>query len=224
MDVYIEMGKKKCFANAVEWPGWGRSGRDQAGALQALLAYAPRYARAIQPAGLDFHPPEDIGGLQVIKDVEGNASTDFGAFGVVPSEDIRPVSAGDLERFQALLCACWQTLEQTAEAAAGKELLKGPRGGGRELDGILRHVIESQAAYMGRIGVKFKVDPNAAMLVELRCGKQTVLDGLSAAARGELPERGPRGGVYWPPRYFVRTLTWHVLDHAWEIEDRVISK
>jgi hypothetical protein len=25
----------------------------------------------------------------------------------------------------------------------------------------------------------------------------------------------------WPPRYVVRRAAWHVLDHAWEIEDRI---
>jgi len=24
----------------------------------------------------------------------------------------------------------------------------------------------------------------------------------------------------WPARYAVRRLAWHVMDHAWEIEDR----
>ena len=41
------------------------------------------------------------------------------------------------------------------------------------------------------------------------------------AASGEMPERGPRGGVLWKPRYFVRRAAWHALDHAWEIEDRL---
>jgi hypothetical protein len=39
--------------------------------------------------------------------------------------------------------------------------------------------------------------------------------------RGELAERGPRGGIRWPARYYVRRAAWHVLDHAWEIEDRL---
>ena len=56
--------------------------------------------------------------------------------------------------------------------------------------------------------------------------------GRSRAARppfpgpGERPGRpgapppGPRGGKRWLPRYFVRRVGWHVLDHALEIEDR----
>ena len=51
--------------------------------------------------------------------------------------------------------------------------------------------------------------------------RKAILDALQAAVKGELPERGPRGGILWPPRYFIRRVAWHVLDHAWEIEDRV---
>jgi hypothetical protein len=37
-----------------------------------------------------------------------------------------------------------------------------------------------------------------------------------------VPERGPRGGAIWSARNYVRRIAWHVLDHAWEIEDKVI--
>ena len=50
---------------------------------------------------------------------------------------------------------------------------------------------------------------------------RAVLEALGAAARGEVPPRGPRGGVRWAPRYFVRRVVWHVLDHARELEDRL---
>jgi hypothetical protein len=54
----------------------------------------------------------------------------------------------------------------------------------------------------------------------MRLTRQAIMDALAAAARGEIPERGPRGGVIWPARYFVRRVAWHALDHVWEIEDR----
>ena len=50
--------------------------------------------------------------------------------------------------------------------------------------------------------------------------RQAILTTLSAAVRGEVPAREPRGGPRWTPRYFVRRLAWHELDHAWEIENR----
>jgi hypothetical protein len=43
-EVYVEAGKKKVFAGALDWPGWTRGGRDEHEALAALGAYAPRYA------------------------------------------------------------------------------------------------------------------------------------------------------------------------------------
>lgn len=57
---------------------------------------------------------------------------------------------------------------------------------------------------------------------EMRLTRQAIMDGLAASARGDIPERGPRGGARWPARYFVRRVAWHVLDHAWEIVDRAI--
>jgi len=40
--------------------------------------------------------------------------------------------------------------------------------------------------------------------------------------RGEIPHQGPRGGALWTPRYFVRRVAWHTVDHLWEIEDRIV--
>ena len=50
--------------------------------------------------------------------------------------------------------------------------------------------------------------------------REAILKAVAASAHGEVPERGPRGGVRWTARYFVRRDAWHVLDHTWEIEDR----
>jgi hypothetical protein len=47
-----------------------------------------------------------------------------------------------------------------------------------------------------------------------------VLEGLEHAVTDGIPARGPRGGKRWSAPYFVRRAAWHVLDHAWEIEDR----
>jgi hypothetical protein len=113
-----------------------------------------------------------------------------------------------------VLAACWQELDTAALAAAGKELRKGPRGGGRDLEGVLRHVREAQKGYLGSLGAKAGGDTVA----ELRA---MAVEALAASARGEFSEYGPRGGKRWPARYFVRRSAWHILDHVWEIEDRV---
>ncbi len=221
IDVYLEIGKKRTFAGAIDWPGWCRSGRDEASALQALVDYGPRYARVLRAARLGFQAPADVAAFSVVERLAGNMTTDFGAPGISPSADARPVADAELRRLQTVLKACWRTLDAAARAAEGKELRKGPRGGGRELDGIVEHVWRADVGYLSALGWKVeqsKTDDPGQSLDQTR---QAILNGLAAAAHGEIPARGPRGGVRWTPRYFVRRSAWHVLDHAWEIQDRV---
>ena len=222
LDVYLEIGKKRTFACAVEWPGWARIGRDEAAALQALLDYAPRYARALHAADIAFDAPASVTAFSVVERLPGNATTDFGAPDVPPASDTRPVDEVELQRLQWLLKAYWQAFDRVAQAAAGKELRKGPRGGGRDVEGITRHVIGAEQGYLARLAWKVNKDKAATLGDELAQTRQAVLDGLASAVQHGLPERGPRGGAIWTPRYFVRRVAWHVLDHAWEIEDRTL--
>jgi hypothetical protein len=97
-------------------------------------------------------------------------------------------------------------------------LRTGPRGGGRDLEDILRHVQEAEMGYLSRLG--WKVDLNDAT-DRLEQTRQSILHGVKASANGEIPAKGPRGGVRWTARYFVRRDAWHILDHVWEIEDRL---
>lgn len=221
MDVYLEVGKKKAFAGAIEWPGWCRSGGDEEQALQALCDYGPRYAAVLRSAVLEFQPPPDASAFSVIERLEGDASTDFGAPGKIPSSDARPVSDPDLRNLQLLLGACWQAFDSAARSAAGKELHLGPRGGGRDLEKIIHHVLEAEAAYHRRLGFKTDQQRDGDPFEELVRRRGMNLEALASAAHGELPSQGPRGGLRWPPRYYVRRSAWHVLDHAWEIEDRI---
>jgi len=217
IDVYLELGKKRTFAGAIEWPGWCRSGRDEHAALKALCDYGQRYAGVLRPAQLEFQAPADASAFAVIERLEGDATTDFGAPGRPPSSDTKLVDEAELRRFQDLLKACWQAFDAAASAATGKELHKGPRGGGRNLEGIVQHALGAEAGYLTRVGGKLmKGEEN-----DLGRNRQAILDALASAARGEVPAQGPRGGTRWTPRYFVRRLAWHVLDHAWELEDRI---
>ena len=221
MDVYLEVGSKKTFAGAVEWAGWCRSGRDAAAALQALLLYAGRYQGVLQGTGLVLAAPADVESLTIVQRLAGNSTTDFGAPAVALPGDAEPMDEAALKRALAILEACWRALDSVAELARGRELRKGPRGGGRELDGILRHVLGGEAGYLASLGWKFKEAAGADLDRELQRTRQAIRQGLAAAGRGELAERGPRGGIRWPARYYVRRSAWHVLDHAWEIEDRL---
>ncbi len=220
--VFLEVGKKRTFAGAIEWPGWCRSGHDEASALESLYHYASRYAAALGPSQMIFRPPASTEAFVVIERVAGNATTDFGAPGQLLSGDVESVDDAELQRFNELLKAFWRTFDTIAATAKGIALRKGPRGGGRDLDEIVRHVVEADIAYLARLGCKLDISGEANPDKVLRQTRQATLDTLAAAVHGEIPTQGPRGGMRWTPRYFVRRLAWHLLDHAWEIEDRII--
>ncbi len=114
LDVHLEIGTTRVFATAVEWPGWSRSGRDEDAAIDALLAYGPRYARALGAAAR---------GLSVAR----------AAPSVGPTADSVPIDESELERLVVLLRACWSAFDAAVESAVGVPLVKGPRGGGRDL-------------------------------------------------------------------------------------------
>jgi hypothetical protein len=222
IDVYLEIGDKRTFAGAIDWPGWCRIGRDEESALQALVDSGPRYADVLHAAKIAFQTPADISALVVVERLEGNTTTNFGAPDIAPSSDAQPIDDAELKRLQKLLKAYWKAFDATCAAAFGKELRKGPRGGGRDLEAIIQHVMGAEGGYLGALAWKRPKDEAADLSEALERTRQAVLEALAAAARGETPKRGPRGGKVWAPRYFVRRLGWHVLDHLWEIEDRVM--
>src|SRR5687768_1658737 len=99
--VYLEIGSKRTFAGAIDWPGWCRAGRDEAAALEALVAYAPRYAQVVRRADHKLAPPSDVSALEVIERLKGGSGTDFGAPGEAPSSDGQPLNQTDLERLES---------------------------------------------------------------------------------------------------------------------------
>jgi hypothetical protein len=222
MDIYLEIGKKKTFAGSIEWPGWCRSGRDDAFAVQALADYAPRYARVMKGQGIAFEVPADVSGFNVIERLRGTATTDFGAPEIAPASDDRPVNEAELQRQVHILRACWAAFDAAARGATGQELRLGPRGGGRDLDGIIRHALGADLSYLSRINLRAKLDEEADVTAERDRVWRLIHQGLESAVQNGLPESGPRGGKLWTPRYFVRRTAWHELDHAWELEDRII--
>ncbi len=133
------------------------------------------------------------------------------------------MSDAELERLSHILRACWAAFDDAVRAARGKELRKGPRGGGRELEGIARHVAEAEASYAQRTGLKFswnELTREPDVEAVLAASHEKVLEALAAVAVIGMPPPGPRGGARWPARYFARRVAYHVVDHAWEIEDR----
>jgi hypothetical protein len=219
--VALEVGKTRTFASALDWPGWTRIGRDEAAALDALLAYGPRYQRAIRSAQLSFQAPTHLDAFEIAERLPGGSATDFGAPNVAPTADAAAVDAAELERLQRILSACWKTFAEVVASASDRPLRKGPRGGGRTVVQITDHVIESHYSYLRRIYWREpheKVDDVSAMIQAVDLADEQA---LAFATSDEMPTAGPRGGALWQPRYFVRRAAWHILDHTWEIEDKL---
>jgi hypothetical protein len=221
--IYVEVGSKRTFATAVEWPGWSRGGRNEAEAVAALAAYGDRYAAVVTAAGLKLAPPKDPAGFEVVKRVKGNATTDFGVPAIGIPSDGAPLPKAEVERLVRILVACWSAIDRAAKNARGVELRKGPRGGGRDLDKIVEHVAGAEEMYMTKLGARApKTAGNRPF--PPKDAREAILAALRATALG-LPVAEPsRVKSLWTPRYFVRRAAWHVLDHAWEIEDRVMRR
>jgi hypothetical protein len=219
-DVYLEMGRKRVFAGVLEWPGWCRSGRTDEEALQALTDYGPRYVRVLGRAGEGLKPPEEPAGLCVAERLAGDATTDFGVPGGIPSFDRRPIDRDEQERLVRLLRACWRAFDGSARAAVGVELRKGPRGGGRDLDKMVNHVLEADQAYLRQVGGRYRAPTTPDPSAEMKAVRAQVIQALRDRVVGKPPAPSRRTSPLWPPRYAVRRSAWHALDHAWEIQDR----
>jgi hypothetical protein len=216
--VYLERGAKRTFAGAMDWPGWCRSGKTEGEALEALLAYATRYAKVAKAAKVPFTPPADDK-VAIVEKLKGGGGTDFGVPGEAPSQDGDPLKGKELRRQQALLKASWKAFDAAARSAKGRTLKTGPRGGGRTVAKMTGHVLEAEVAYLGMLGSRF--DSKAAKADEMASVRRTATAALRARAEGK-PVADPRNTKRpWSPRYFIRRSAWHALDHAWEIEDRL---
>ncbi len=204
--VYLEVGGKRTFASAADWPGWCRSGKDEQAALAALAAYAPRYAPVAKLARAPF--PVAAAGFKVVERLQGNATTDFGAPGVAAKDESNPLTPKQAARMRDLLEACWTYLDNVIGKAPAA-LRKGPRGGGRDRDAMFDHVLGAEMEYAKRIGVRQK-QPDGKDKTAVRAFRKAVLDGFTNPNREEK----------WAVPYAARRTAWHALDHAWEIEDR----
>jgi hypothetical protein len=210
--VYLELGSKKVFACSVDFPGWCRSGKTEEQALEALADYAPRYAEVAKQAKVAF-PARPGERFEVVERVEGSGATDFGIPHEVVASDAEPLTARQAARQVELVKAAWAVLDRTAERSPA-ELRKGPRGGGRDRDKMLDHVLGAEAAYARQLGIK-RPQPRLGDTAAIKALRDDIVEALRGASDGS--PLTPKG---WPPRYAARRIAWHVLDHAWEMQDR----
>lgn len=210
--VGVEQGAKRVFAWALDWPGWCRSGRTEEQALETLASYLPRYQAVARQARIAL-PAGAAERLSVVERVEGSGATDFGVPHEITAADREKLDADEARRRARLVSAAWRVFDQVV-AGAPAELRKGPRGGGRDRDKMVGHVLEAEAAYARTLGIKLPAP---------ELGDREAIEGLRKRILAVLRE--PSGGEPltpkgWPLRYAARRIAWHVLDHAWEMQDR----
>jgi hypothetical protein len=212
--VILEMGaKRRVVAGAMDWPGLDRWGTSDEDALARLSSYLPRYAGVAERAGMGsvFARAREV---VVVERVPGSSSTDFWGIAHVPSQVEREVlPAADLERRLDLLRACWGYFDDVA-ARVSPDLRPGSRGGGWTRDEIIRHVHHNEPERFSR-KVEVRTPREVALTRDgLGAHRLTYLDAIRAYNAEGRPART------WPIQFLVRRTAHHVMDHAWEMEDR----
>ncbi len=210
--------EKKVAAFAIDWPGWSRGARTGPAAVEVLAAYRDRYRPVAALAGLgdEF---DAAGHLELVEDHVGVGSTDFWGISFAPSSfEQEPMEADELERKISLLEASWRYFDDVA-ARVSPEMQKGPRGGGRNRDEIVRHALGWERADLAKkVGVV--VDPIVPPTPD---GFSSHRDEFVAALRTYNAEGRMARGRNWTIGLLIRHTAYHALDHAWEMEDKDLS-
>jgi hypothetical protein len=159
--------------------------------------------------------------IAVMERYPGTGSTDFWgiSFGF-STIDRQAVSSEELERELTLMRACWAFFDGLRSRVSA-ELQKGPRGGGRDRDRIVRHVLfnEQDWAPIPRDKRQEAQEDREAILTE--AGLKAHRESYCTAIR-ELHAQNKTAGK-WPLRYLIRHTAFHTLDHAWEMEDKDLT-
>jgi hypothetical protein len=218
--VMLELGPKgkRVVAVAPDWPGLERGAKTEEDAIARLQAYLPRYAPVATLAGLsaEFMAIPANAAVDVVERYPGTGSTDFWGISFAFSDiDREAIPSDTLERDLALLQACWAFFD-VARSRVSAELRKGPRGGGRERDHVVRHTLNVEQDFATKVGLHA---PEGALLTDE--GLAAHRDGYLAAIRAFHAEG--KLARTWPLPYLIRHSAYHTLDHAWEMEDRDLT-
>jgi hypothetical protein len=215
--VMLEIGPrgKKVVAVAADWPGLERGAKTGEAAIDRLLSYVPRYAPVAKLAGMQAAFANNTV-VDVVEQYPGTGSTDFwGISFAFSSIDQQTISSEALERELTLMQACWAFFDEV-RLRVSAEMQRGPRGGGRDRDHIVRHTFAAELDWSKKLGVR---TPLEVMLTD---------EGLSAHRHAycnairELHSQGKKART-WPLRYLIRHTAYHTLDHAWEMEDKDLT-
>lgn len=208
---------KKAVAVAPDWPGLERGGKTADAATETLLSYLPRYRKVATTAGLgaEFAVPAEV---DVVERYAGTGSTDFwGISFAFSSIDGQSMSPTELERQLTLLQACW-TYFDDVRTHVSAEMRKGPRGGGRDRDRIVSHVLGVEQDWAKKVGVRLREDEMVTDGIPLKEYREDYCNAIRAHHSEGRPARN------WPLQYLIRHTAYHTMDHAWEMEDKDLTE
>lgn len=218
--VTLELGPKgkQVVAVAPDWPGLERGAKSGEEAIERLRSYIPRYSRVAKLAEMsaEFDTTNNV---TVVEQYPGTGSTDFwGISFAFSSIDKQGMSDEELERELVLMQACWAFFDDVRRRVSA-EMQKGPRGGGRDRDRIVRHTFAAEQGWAKMIGV---LTPEGAMLTDE--GLKAHRDAYCQAIRDYHSQGKSAGKVAkWPLRFLIRHTAFHTMDHAWEMEDKDLT-
>ena len=157
-----------------------------------------------------------IKNVDVVEQYSGTGSTDFWgiSFGF-SSIDQQAMSGEALERELTLMRACWAFFDDVRSRVSA-ELQRGPRGGGRDRDQIVRHTLATEQDWAKKLGV---LTPQGAILTDE--GLNAHRDAYGNAIRALHSQN--KMARTWPLRYLIRHTAFHTMDHAWEMEDKDLT-
>ena len=215
--VTLEIGPKgkKVAAVAPDWPGLERGAKTGEAAIERLQGYLPRYAEVAKLARMDGEFAA-ITTVDIVEQYPGPGSTDFWgiSFGF-SSIDRQAISSSDLERELTLMQACWAFFDEV-RLRVSAEMQKGPRGGGRDRDHIVRHILSNELDWATKLGLSTRDSANLTD-EDLRAHRDAYCNAIRAFhAEGKMART-------WPLRYLIRHTAYHTLDHAWEMEDKDLT-
>jgi len=209
---------KRSVAFALDWPGWSRGAKTAELAVETLEAYRERYRPIAALAGMarEF---DAAGPLEIVEDKVGTGSTDFWGISFSPSStEHGPLTDAEFDRGITLLRASWAFFDGVA-ARVSAEMRKGPRGGGRDRNRIIRHTIRTESEDFAK-QVGLRIPEEAALTPEgLRQHRETYVEAMRAYNAGEIEKRMRS----WSLPFLIRHSAFHTLDHAWEMEDKDLT-
>jgi hypothetical protein len=218
----IERGPKgkKAVAFAVDWPGWSRGAKTPELALELLESYRERYRPVAVAAGM-ADELDGAGPLEVVEDRVGPGSTDFWGISFAPSGlEQEPMDDGELDRNIELLRSCWGFFDATAGRVSA-ELRKGPRGGGRDRDQIIGHVMRVEGLDFAKwVGLQVPDEGPPLTPKGMRDYREQYVARMRAYNAGK--DIGARMRS-WNLPFLVRHSAFHTMDHAWEMADKDLT-